>query len=298
MVRISTLQSQRLGINAILDQQAKLSNTQLKLSSGKRILTPSEDPAASARLVDLKDVTEKTKQFQDNIATAKHRLSLEEVGIKSAVNIFHRLKELAVQGLNDSNTGADRGAIAAEFDELNDQLLSIANTKNANSEYVFSGYLTQTQPFVKTVGVPNTYAYQGDANQRSIQIGPSRQITDGDPGEAVFGTIGVDNIFESIENFSQELKANAPLSSFLTELDAALEKIVTIETTVGARHLAIDRQEDLNADFILDMQGVISETEDLDYASAISEFNLQTVSLQAAQQAYTRVQNLSLFNFL
>lgn len=297
-MRISTSESQRLGINAILDQQSKLSNTQLKLSSGKRFLTPSEDPAAAARLVDLNKVTEETKQFQDNISTAKHRLALEEVGIKSAVNIFHRLKELAVQGLNDTNTGADRGVIAAEVDQLNDQLVSIANTKNANGEYVFSGYLTQTQSFVKTPGVPNTYAYQGDNNQRSIQIGPSRQITDGDSGEAVFGTIGIDNVFESIENFSQGLKANAPLSSFLTELDLALEKIVTVEATIGARQLAIERQGDLNADFILDMQGVISETEDLDYASAISEFNLQTVSLQAAQQAYTRVQNLSLFNFL
>ncbi len=297
-MRISTSGSQRLGINAILDQQAKLSNTQLKLSSGKRILTPSEDPAAAARLVDLNHAKEKTNQYQDNIGTAKHRLAIEEVGIRNAVNIFHRLKELAVQGLNDSNTQADRVAISAEFDELNDQLLGIANTKNANGEYVFSGYLTQTQPFVKTAGVPNTYAYQGDANQRAIQIGPSRQVTDGDPGEAVFGTIGVDSIFESIETFSQGLKTNNPPSAFLTELNLALEKIVSIEASVGARGLAIDRQEDLNADFILDMQGVISETEDLDYASAISEFNLQTLSLQAAQQAYTRVQNLSLFNFL
>jgi flagellar hook-associated protein 3 FlgL len=297
-MRISTSENQRLGINAILEQQAKLSQTQLKLSSGKRILTPSEDPVAAARLVDLNHVIEQTKQFQDNIGTAKHRLSLEEVSIRSAVNIFHRLKELAVQGLNDINTLSDRGAIATEFDELNDQLLSIANTKNANGEYVFSGYLTQTQPFVKTAGVPNTYVYQGDSNQRSIQIGPSRQVTDGDPGEAVFGTMGTDNVFESIENFSQGLKTNNPLGSFLTELDAALEKIVTVEASVGARRLAIDRQEGLNADFILDMESVISETEDLDYASAISEFNIQTVSLQAAQQAYARVQNLSLFNFL
>ena len=61
---------------------------------------------------------------------------------------------------------------------------------------------------------------------------------------------------------------------------------------------ALDNQEGNNADFVLDMKTVLSATEDLDYAEAISKFNLQTVSLQAAQQAFTQVKKLSLFNYL
>ena len=61
---------------------------------------------------------------------------------------------------------------------------------------------------------------------------------------------------------------------------------------------ALDRQESTNDDYILDMQTTKSDIGDLDYAEAISQFNLQNISLQAAQQAYTRVQNLSLFNYL
>jgi len=61
---------------------------------------------------------------------------------------------------------------------------------------------------------------------------------------------------------------------------------------------ALDNQEGINGDAILNMKTVLSATEDLDYAEAISKFNLQTVSLQAAQQAFTQVKKLSLFNYL
>ena len=74
--------------------------------------------------------------------------------------------------------------------------------------------------------------------------------------------------------------------------------MLTVEASVGARLNALDNQEELNADFVLDMKTVLSATEDLDYAEAISKFNLQTVSLQAAQQAFTQVKKLSLFNYL
>jgi flagellar hook-associated protein 3 FlgL len=71
-----------------------------------------------------------------------------------------------------------------------------------------------------------------------------------------------------------------------------------VAASVGTRLNALDSQEGLNADFVIDMKTVLSATEDLDYAEAIGQFNLQTVSLQAAQQAFAQVKKLSLFNYL
>ncbi|MGR8931259.1 MAG: flagellar hook-associated protein FlgL [Gammaproteobacteria bacterium] len=322
-MRISTSWHQQLGVNAMLDQQAKLSQTQMKLSVGKKILTPSEDPAAAARLLDLDQVTKQTEQYQDNIVMARQRLTLEESNLQSVVDVLHRVRQLTVQGLNDTNTQIDRAAIAAELDELNGHLLGIANTKNANGEYIFAGYATGTQPYRKgptfdpslVPGSPVTsYPYFGDPNQRELQIGPSRFVTDGNFGEQVFGKSDVAatdiapldpaqaqvprNLFEIIDKLSVSLRDNAPQDVSLAELDQALDRVVSVETTVGARMHALDRQESTNDDYILDMKTVASEIGDLDYAEAISQFNLQNVSLQAAQQAYTKVQNLSLFNYL
>ena len=106
------------------------------------------------------------------------------------------------------------------------------------------------------------------------------------------------NIFEAIGRFAADLRSNTPNPASLDDVSSALDKMLTVEASVGARLNALDSQEELNAGFILEMKTVLSATEDLDYAEAISKFNLQTVSLQAAQQAFTQVKKLSLFNYL
>ncbi|PKD40522.1 flagellar hook-associated protein 3 [Methylomonas sp. Kb3] len=301
-MRISTSWNHQLGLNAMLDQQSKLSETQLKLSSGKKYLSPAENAVAATSMIDLNHNIKENEQYQVNIGAARQRLDLEESGLDNAGSVLHRIRELTVQGLNDSNTATNRKQIAMEIDELNKQLLSIPNTKNANGEYIYSGYKTDQAAFTDTPA----YAYQGDANQRSIAIGPTRQVTDGDPGESVFGSIqvapltagSISNVFQAVAQISADLKANTPNKNSLNDIDTALVRFDTIRASAGARLNALDDQENLNADYILDNKSTASDIGDLDYAEALSKFNLQQISLQAAQQAFTKVQNLSLFNYI
>ncbi|MGZ8223866.1 MAG: flagellar hook-associated protein FlgL [Methylobacter sp.] len=302
-MRISTSWAQQLGVNSLLDQQSKLSELQMQLSAQKKILKPSDDPAAVARIIDLNQGIKQTEQYQSNINTARQRLSLEDGILLDAVDVMQRVKELAIQGLNDTNSQSDRTAIAVELEGLNQHLAGLANTKNANGEYLFSGFKSDTQPFSQTGA---GYNYAGDLNQRNIQIGTDRQISDGDAGETIFGTpIGSllaagsnTNIFEAIDKLAADLRSNAPDSASLADIASGLDRMLTIQSSVGVRLHALDRQEGLNAGSILEMKTVLSQTEDLDFTEAISKFNLQTISLQAAQQAFSRVQNLSLFNYL
>ena len=67
---------------------------------------------------------------------------------------------------------------------------------------------------------------------------------------------------------------------------------------MGSRLNIVESQRSINEDFDFQLEVALSETRDLDYAEAISRFNAQLVSLQAAQQSYARVQDLSLFNYL
>ncbi|OAI29148.1 MULTISPECIES: flagellar hook-associated protein FlgL [Methylomonas] len=300
-MRISTTWNHQLGVDAMLEQQSKLSDTQLKLSSGKKYLSPSENAPAAVSLINLEQNIKENQQFQTNIGAARQRLELQESSLENATNVLQRIRELAVQGMNDSNTVTNRQEIAAEIDELNKQLLGMANTKNANGEYLFAGYKSDTIPFDTT-----TYAYQGDANQRSIAIGPSRTITDGDAGEAVFGVYsagtltpgGIDNAFQAINRLSQDLKANTPNSGSLDDIDRAMVRFETTRASTGARLHALDDQQNLNTDYILANKTTASAIGDLDYADALSKFSLQQTSLQAAQAAFTKVQNLSLFNYI
>lgn len=84
----------------------------------------------------------------------------------------------------------------------------------------------------------------------------------------------------------------------LADLDAVLGNFGDIRAEVGARLKSFDQQKDLNEDRLVDLNSAVSEIRDLDYAEAISRFNQQQVALQAAQQTYTQVNRLSLFDFL
>lgn len=306
-MRISTSWAQQTAVNSMLDQQSRLNQTQMQLSTGKKMLTPSDDPAAASRIIDLNQSIKQTEQYQSNINAARQRLTLEDGVLQSSVDILNRIKELGVQGLNATYNESDRIAIATEMEGLNQQLLGYANTQNANGEYLFSGFKSTTQPFSKNAA-DGGYTYAGDENQRPIQIGETRQIADGNPGSNVFGTPTVTapplvpgkitNIFEAIDKFAENLRANTPNQGSLGDVSSALDKILTAQSSVGARLNALDSQEGFNSDYVLDMKTVLSATEDLDYAEAISRFNLQTVSLQAAQQAFAQVKKLSLFNYL
>ena len=309
-MRISTSWAQQTSVNSMLDQQSRLQQTQMQLSTGKKMLTPSDDPVAAARSLDLNQNIKQTEQYQSNINTARQRLSLEEGVLQNATEVLQRINELGIQGLNGTNSPNNRINIAVEMESLNQQLVSLANTKNANGEYLFSGFKSTTQPFSKDTSNVGAYIYAGDTNSRIDTNRQSRQIADGDPGINVFGipsgappaTVpaagSIANIFEAIDKFAADLRANAPNPASLGDISKSLDKVLSTRSSVGARLNALDRQESINSDSILNTKTVLSATEDLDYAEAISKLNQQTLSLQAAQQTFTQVKKLSLFNYL
>jgi len=84
----------------------------------------------------------------------------------------------------------------------------------------------------------------------------------------------------------------------LDDLDGALNKLISAKSDTGGRMKILENQTSQHEDFILNMQTVLSDIQDLDYAEAISRFETQLLSLQAAQQSFSKVQGLSLFNYL
>jgi len=198
-MRISSSQLQASAINSILGQQAKLSQIQLQIASGRKVLTPADDPAGAARALNLLESASSSGQFDRNVNISESRLQFEEVGLTSVTNLIQRVRELTVQGNNDSNDTSSRALIASEIRQRFDELLSLSNTRDADNEYIFSGYQTTTQSF--SVNPDGSVQYNGDEGQRFLQIGPSRQVATGDSGADVFGLVGSGNgQFTTIES--------------------------------------------------------------------------------------------------
>ena len=299
-MRISTAQIFRQSVDAMLDRQKELSQTELQVASGKRILNPSDDPSATVRILDLKETQQRLLQFQRNADAATAKLDQEETALQGMENLLQRVRELAVQGNNDPLGAEGRSAVAAEIRQHIDSFLQLANTRDANGEYVFAGFQSQTTPFSHD-GVGN-FSYHGDSGQRMLKIGESREVAVGDPGSIFMDFAaaagGTTNVGEVLYRLATNLEAGNGDPEALSDIDTALGSLLNLRAKVGARMNAIDNQKDANDAFDLAVTTVRSSLEDLDYAEAISRFNQQLTALQAAQQSFIKIQDMSLFNFM
>jgi len=91
---------------------------------------------------------------------------------------------------------------------------------------------------------------------------------------------------------------SARIGAAVANIDQAINRIVGVRAEVGSRLAAVDQAASTREDEAVDLQGLLSDLRDTDYASAISKLNQQYAGLQAAQAAYTRIAQMSLFDYL
>ena len=300
-MRVSTSQLFQQRVTALLAQQEQLGKTEIQLATGKRVMTAADDPLAAVRNLQLGDQLARLDQYQKNVDTASSRLDQEEGVLASSADLLQRVRELAVNGLNATNGPAELKSLAFEVREHLDQLLNLANTRDANGEYLFSGYQGDTEAYTAD-GVGN-FSYNGDQGQRHLQISSSRQIAVADHGVRVFEGIataagGVASTFDILYNFAESLNAGSPDPDILTDIDAALNRTFDVRAEVGSRLRSLEDQRNTNSAVALHFEGERSDIMDLDYAEAISRFNQQLLAFETSQQVFSKVQGLSLFDYL
>jgi flagellar hook-associated protein 3 FlgL len=305
-MRISTAQIANQGVNSLLDRQTDLAKTQLQLATGYRINAPSDDVLGTTQVLALQKVMDTHKQYVDNAGVAEHRLQQEEIALTQGVDLLQRIRELAVQADNPNLGASEVAMLAPEVRELLDSMVNLANSTDADGEYIFAGYNVDSTPFAVVENPAGSglydYNYNGDSGQRNIQIGSTRQVAVGDPGDTVFAnvptTAGTQSIFETLEQFALDLENNTVTGNTPADMDLAIDHFATILSRVGGRLNAIDSQRGLNEDIILNSQTTMSDVRDLDYAEAASRLNQQLLGLEAAQKSFARIQNISLFSYI
>lgn len=189
-MRISTLSSYLNGLSAMQRLQAALDVTQRQISTGRRLLTPSDDPVAASRALEFRESLARLDQFERNAGMAVNRLAQEESALNSVNNGLQRVRELALQANNATQSNESRQLIAVEIREQLENLIQLANQRDGSGSYMFAGNLEEVEP-VSRMGA--SFVYNGDQGQRLIDIGEGRQVADGDPGSDIFFRIRAGN---------------------------------------------------------------------------------------------------------
>ena len=196
-------------LSLLSKQMEKIQSVQSKISSGKNIVFASDDPVGAVELSGLNDISSKVQQYINNAELSLSRLQMMDDTLEATKNVFIRTKELAIQAANDVLAPSDRESIALEFDELKKELISLANTKDSTGAHLFSGFKTQTVPFV--MDSEGTVSYKGDRGVINLAVSESRMLESTIDGGSVFKDIvtssGVStDLFEAVDNISRSIR--------------------------------------------------------------------------------------------
>jgi len=191
-MRISTMQQFNSGVRSILDNQKSTNTTQQQISTGRKVLTPADDPIASTQILQLQQDISLRNQYEKNVISSRNRQNLEEAILTGVTENISRIRELTVNAGNGSMTQEDRSSIAIEIEERYKALVDLMNTKDPSNTYIFAGFKGETEPFQSRPG--GGVIYQGDDGERSLGISGSTQVQTNDSGKKLFVDV------ESAEN--------------------------------------------------------------------------------------------------
>ena len=295
--------SQQLG-----KQQAKVFETQAQLSSGKNILKPSDDPALATAINNLKSQIDVNQRYLTNLERMQDTLKMQESTVTSSVDVVARIKELSVQAANDTYNASDRKSIAIEVKELISSLTDLGNMRGTDGAYLFSGYSQGQAPFSESSSGVVTYTGSTDVLKVMVDEGRSMQL--GMPGSDIFGSVehldrstgvtGRIELFSTLSNMYEALVTNNSdgIRNSLDKVTSVHEHIIAQQSNIGSRMKRVETLTHAVEDKDYTYKILQSNMEDLDYVEAASRLKNQSLALQAGQQTFTQLSDLSLFKYI
>lgn len=309
-MRVSTSMIYDQGTANLNRQTASYLKVQNQLATGRRMLNPSDDPVAAARALEVTQRRDMNAQYLDNQNAARDALRTTEVSLSSLGDLLQSVRENALKAGNASLDDTQRRMIATDLRQQFGQLMSIANAKDANGEFLFAGFglaAGEAQPYEGSVeaGV----SANGDQGERLLQVSAGRQMQTSNSGFEVFENVdrvggGKQSIFDTVRNLIAAVETpgasaiSAALPNALGNVDNALDNALRVRADVGSRDAELDALDNAGTALDVQYQSTLSVLQDLDYNEALTNAAKLQTALTAAQKTFMQASQLSLFNYL
>ncbi len=301
MTRVTHLMTSRGVLTGIQDASGRLARTQDKLSTGKEILRPSDDPLATNRALALRGEVESLRQYQTNVSDGQAWQTVADVAMQKINDYSARARELLVQGASDSMSSQGREAIAAEIDQLTEAVKQEANA-TYGGRYVFGGTVTSAPPY----SVGGADAYGGNRETFARSIGPGVSLPVNTIGADVLGGEKPDDglLLDVLRGIAEHLRSVDPADAELLRtgdfaaLDRNVDSLLGIRAQVGARMNRLDVAAGRLAEMEENAGRLLSEAEDADMAKTMVDFSMQQAVYQSALKTGAHIVQASLLDFL
>ena len=285
-----------------LATQADTLNTQI--ATGKKISAPSQDVVAYNRLSAIKQTNADSKAYASNVSLAQSLLQQSDTTLTSIGNQLQRAAELTTQAANGTLNDANRKTIAIELQSIRDDLVSLAGTTDARGQPLFG---TASGGAAVVQASDGTVSFGGTGEISAIPVADGTEIQATDSAQRVFGNLpasggGTTDVFAVLSSLISALNAGGNVSaatgSAATGLKAALTQVSNVQGSVGARAARLDIVASQATDAAAARETDRVGLEDTDISTAITELQKTMTVLQATQASFTKLGQLSLFDYL
>jgi flagellar hook-associated protein 3 FlgL len=290
------------------DLSALAAKLQEQIATGKRILTPSDDPIVSARLARMAGTAADQTQFASNVKLAQGLLGQSDTALESVSNDLQRVQELLIRAGSDTLNDDNRAALAAELKSIVDNLYATANTTDVRGTALFGGSGAGT---AYTRAADGTISFAGEGEAPPIPVGDGITAQPTDSGQRIFGGIQVGGTTKDLFKVVSDLAAALDTGGSATAADRklaladacdglgqAMQTVTPARASTGARGARLDIQAESLAKAANNYDIERGNLEGVDIQSAVTDLQKTMLTLQATQASFTKLSQLSLFDYI
>lgn len=277
----------------------RASDLMMQISTGKKLLKPSDDPAASQQIAELDRRDADGAVYATNMKLAGSLLDQAD-GVLSQINIqLTRATVLTTQAATGTQTDATRKVIATELSSIVESLVSLANTKNVRGEPLFG---TAAGGKAVTDNKNGTFTFPTDVQVSEVPIAEGQSVQTTETAKRIFDIGGGDNTLAMLSRLAAALNAGGDVSGVvgtsLDDLGDAIRQTADVQASVGARGARVDLQQQLLTTANTDRSEARGKLEQVDITEAVVQLQQMMTALSASQASFSKLSNLSLFDYL
>lgn len=316
-MRIDSFSFFTASLMGMRDNQTAMARLNQQIATGKSLLAPKDDPLATEKVLQLSNRVAVRAQFVANQDRASLALKYESTVLDEMRKTLEDARKL-ISGVSSSHDANLRDTVAQQLVGVNRHLLSLANTRDPNGDYIFAGHATTTIPYANPLNgtatattyngtplLPNMTAPDGQTGpggSRWLEVDTGRYVRVNDNLDAVFQSGTANDLLQQLDDAAATIPGTtltqADIDGWTALLTTALDNLDAISHRVAAAYGEVDDVRGTTGTLMLQEKNALSDILQLDQEAAIMELQIRKTTLEAAGSAYARTAGLSLFNYL
>jgi flagellar hook-associated protein 3 FlgL len=278
------------------DQQA-ITTLSEQMATGNLINKPSDNPAGIVQVLSLQASLARSKQFQANAATGLNLLQLSTSTLNTALDQMQKIRTLILSAGNSVNDAGGLPAITSQVADLEQSLVSLANTSYGGRP-IFGG--ASAAPTIYTVvppsgGTGGSVTYAGSGEAPTVAVAPGVTVPAGVAGVFGDGTAGSVSVFGAINQVLADLQTGnvaAVTTSGLHAFDQAFQQVTDAAGQAGAAYQQLETMSQQAATTTQEIQTSYANVQSADLAEVSSALAQQQTDYESALYAAAKVTQL------